>query len=122
MQKVPPVEVPWQQGEGGCSPDSPLLTRDPVWETNESPMKPWQQLFKLKLLEDPSCSGSRESSTVRCLWGGSRLGYLNAVCSRALLFGGCECCCTHLKVLGDLSNITSHLGPRPSSAPLFFLG
>lgn len=34
---------------GGWSPDSPLLTRDPVSEMNESLLKPWQQLFKLKL-------------------------------------------------------------------------
>jgi len=66
-QKVPSVEVPWQHGEGGCSPDSPLLTRAAVSETNESPLKPWQQLFKLKL--QPSCAVSGKSGADVCLSG-----------------------------------------------------
>ena len=70
VHKVPLVEVPWQHGKGGvgCSPDSPLLTRDPVSETNESLSKPWQQLFKLKL--QPSFFGSGESGADVCLLGG----------------------------------------------------
>lgn len=42
---------------GGRSPDSPLLTRDPVLEMNESLPKPSQQLFKLKLQSSFSRSG-----------------------------------------------------------------
>lgn len=70
----------------GCSPDSPLLTRDPVLETNESLPKPWQQLFKLKL--QPSCSGSRESGTDVCLLWRSGQGSLQAVCTQGIAPGG----------------------------------
>lgn len=69
---------------GGWSPDSPLLTRDPVSETNESLLKPWQQLFKLKL--QPFLQG--RAALTSAFWGGSRQGCLQAVCTRGIAPGG----------------------------------
>lgn len=81
VQKVPPVKG-GNMGQG-LSPDSALLTRDPVSETNESLMKAWQQLFKLKLL--PSFSW-RGTVVLFCLLG-FLLGCLQAVCPWAIAPG-----------------------------------